>query len=68
MLLLPCQKSEKLMKTLVSKYAELDDRVFDPFVGLYSTGHVCVLIQEHLEGQLQNHWYTVACAAIRVFT
>lgn len=41
------QKSVAVMKTLVDKYYQPGDIVYDPFVGSYEIGDACLLVPLH---------------------
>lgn len=47
LMLRPEQKSEALMMTLVEKYSQPGDLVFDPFGGALTTGRACLLLNKH---------------------
>ena len=46
-MLRPEQKSVALLKTIISKYSQPGDIVFDPFAGSYSTGRSCMSLLSH---------------------
>ena len=47
LMLRPEQKSVALLQTIIGKYTQPGDLVFDPFAGSFSTGRACMLLPQH---------------------
>lgn len=55
-MLLPEQKSMAAMKTLLEKYSQLRDLVYDPFEGSYATGRAFFSLPLHHRCIIGNNY------------
>lgn len=57
----PCQKTAKMLEELILRHSNVDDVVFDPFMGSGSTGVACVNTGRRFIGmELDENYFNIA--------